>query len=82
MSSGPFTYTLSGAAAFVLRSLMERPQLQTPEEIAEAPHAGDQVDSQAARGGLDELATVGLAARDADGRWRLTDAGREARQRA
>jgi hypothetical protein len=82
MSSGPFTYSLGAAAAFVVRSLMERPDLQTPEEVAGAPHEGDEIDAQAARKGLAELASRGIATEGADGRWRLTDAGREAAQQS
>jgi hypothetical protein len=82
MSSGPFTYSLGAAAAYVMRSLMEHPDLQTPEEIADAPHASDEIDADAARGGLGELGRHGLAAGDADDRWQLTDAGRAAQQQA
>jgi hypothetical protein len=82
MSSGPFTYSLSAAAAYVMRSLMEHPGLQTAEEIAGAPHTGDEIDAEAARGGLGELGTHGLAAEDSEGRWGLTDAGRAAQQQA
>jgi hypothetical protein len=78
----PFTYGLSAAAAFVIRSLLEHPHLQTPEEIADAPHAADEIDVEAARAGLSELARRDLAAEDSDGRWHLTDAGREAQQPA
>lgn len=59
---------------------MERPQLQTPDEIADATDASDGIDAGTARGGLDELASHGLAAEGPDGRWGLTDAGREAQQ--
>jgi hypothetical protein len=72
---------LRGAAAFVLRSLMEHPHLQTPEEIADAPHAGEVIDAGAAGQGLSELEGHGLTA-EADGRWSLTDAGRAAQQQA
>jgi hypothetical protein len=82
MSSGPFTYALSGAAAFVLRSLMERPDLQTAEEIAQAPRAGEEIDAAAAGRALSELAGHGLTAEGPGGRWRLTDAGRGATQQA
>ena len=82
MSSGPFTYALSGAAAFVLRSLMERPHLQTAEEIADSRHAGEEIDAEAAGGALNELEGHGLAAESSGGRWRVTDAGREATQQA
>jgi hypothetical protein len=82
MSSGPFTYSLGGAAAYVLRSLMDHPDRQTAEEIAGAASAGDEIDAGAARGGLGELGARGLAAEDSDGRWHLTDAGREAKQPA
>jgi hypothetical protein len=82
MSSGPFTYTLGAAAAFVLRSLMDHPDRQTPQEIADGAQARDELDAEAARGGLGELAARGLAAEGSDGRWHLTDAGREARTSA
>jgi hypothetical protein len=82
MSSGPFTYTLSAAAAYVIRSLMERPELQTPEDIAGGARADDAIDADGARGGLRELADHGLAEEQSPGRWHLTGAGREAQQRA
>ena len=82
MSSGPFTYTANAAAASVVRSLMEHPALQTPEEIADAPHAGNELDADAAGRALGELASHGLAAEGPAGRWRLTDAGRGAMQQA
>jgi DNA-binding IclR family transcriptional regulator len=78
MSSGPFTYALSAAAAFIIRSLQERPELQTADEIAGAQHARGDIDASDARDGLDELGRRGLAEQDADGRWSLTDAGRKA----
>jgi hypothetical protein len=61
---------------------MERPHLQTEEEIGGAPHAGDEIDAEGARRGLGELADQGLAAEGSDGRWQLTDAGRAAQQQA
>ena len=82
MSSGPSTHTLSAAAAYVLRSLMEHPERRTAERIACAPHAAPEIDARAARDGLSELGRHGLAAQDAAGWWRLTDTGREAQQRA
>jgi hypothetical protein len=82
MSAGGFSGALSAAAAFVLRSLMEHPDFQTPEEIADAPHAPDHIDDETAGAALRELEQHGLTAEDADGRWGLTDAGREARQSA
>jgi hypothetical protein len=82
MSSGPFTHSLSAAAAYVLRSLMERPDLRTPQTIADAPLEGEEIDAGTARDGLGELAEHGLAAEDSDGRWQLTDAGRQAQQPA
>jgi hypothetical protein len=78
MSSGPFTYALSAAAAFVLRSLMERPDLHTAEEIAGAEHAHGEIDPAAASDGLRELRQRGFATEDAGGRWSITDPGREA----
>jgi hypothetical protein len=73
MSSGPFTHSLSAAASFVLRSLMEHPERGTPEEIADAS-----IDAGSARDGLRELAGRGLADQAADGRWHITDSGRAA----
>jgi hypothetical protein len=81
MSSGPFTYALSAAAAFTIRSLLERPDLQTADEIASGRDAHGEIDAAHARDGLQELARHGLAEQDADGRWSLTDAGREAAAR-
>jgi hypothetical protein len=78
MSSGPFTYSLGVAAAFVMRSLMERSHLQTADEIAGAPEARGEVDAEGADEGLRELASHGLAEQGSDGRWSLTDTGREA----
>jgi hypothetical protein len=78
MSSGPFTYALSAAAAFVIRSLTDHPELQTAGEIAGAPHADGQIDAGGARDGLRELGDRGLASEDADGRWTLTESGRQA----
>ena len=73
MSSGPFTHSLSAAAAYVLRSLMEHPERGTPEEIAL-----ESIDAGAARDGLRELSGHGLAEQNVDGRWRVTDSGRAA----
>jgi hypothetical protein len=81
MSSGLSMSSLNAAAAFLLRSLLDHPDRQTPHEIADAPHASGKVDAEAARTGLGELAR-GLAAEDPGGRWQLTDVGREAQQRS
>jgi hypothetical protein len=75
MSSGPFTYALGAAAAFVIRSLYERPDRQTAQEIAAAD---DDVEAADAEAGLSELEQRGLASQDADGRWSLTERGRQA----
>ena len=77
MSSGPFTYSLSAAAAFVMRSLMEHPQARTAEAIAAAPHTQGEIDADGARAALHELQQRGLASEDADRRWSLTESGRE-----
>jgi hypothetical protein len=69
------TIGLSPPAAYVLRMLMEQPHRDTAEAIAD-------VDAAAARDGFGELASRGLAAEDADGRWALTDRGRAAQQQA
>ena len=68
MSVGGFSGALSAAAAFVLRSLMEHPDFQTPEEIADAPHAPDDIDDETAGAALRELEQHGLTAEAADGR--------------
>jgi hypothetical protein len=73
MSSGPFTYSLSAGAAYVLRSLMEHPERGTPESIAV-----ESIDADAARDGLHELAGHGLAEQTVNGRWHVTDRGRAA----
>jgi hypothetical protein len=73
MSSGPFTYPLSAAAGYVLRSLMERPERGTPEEIAD-----ESIEAATASAGLRELEGRGLAEQAADGRWRVTAGGRAA----
>ena len=77
MSSGPFTYALSAAAAFIIRSLLERPDLQKAEEIAGERYPHGEIDASDARDGLQELGRHGLAEQDAEGRWSLTDSGRE-----
>jgi hypothetical protein len=58
---------------------MERPDRQTPDEIAAASKGDDAIDSGAAREGLEELRSHGLAEEGAHNRWRLTEKGREAR---
>ena len=73
MSSGPFTYSLSAAAAYVLRSLIEHPERGAPGEIAD-----DTIAIGAARDGLRELADRGFAEQAVDGRWHVTDSGRAA----
>jgi hypothetical protein len=80
MSSGLGMSGLNVAAAFVLRSLFDHPDRQTPEEIAGAPDARGRIDAEGARGGLGELTKHGLAAEGSDGCWQLTDAGRKAQQ--
>jgi hypothetical protein len=82
MSAGGFSYALGTAAAFVLRSLMEHPDRQTPEEIADATHGREDIDSETAHRALRELEGHGLTAEDSEGRWELTDAGRAANQAA
>jgi hypothetical protein len=79
MSSGLFSDSLGVATAFVIRSLMEHPQRKTPEQIA---GSSDEIDAEAARGALGELAARGIVAEDTEGRWRLTDAGRDVAQQA
>jgi DNA-binding IclR family transcriptional regulator len=81
MSSGPFTYALSAAAAFIIRSLHERPDLQKAEEIAGEHYSHGEIGASDTRDGLEELGRHGLAEQDADGRWSLTGAGREVASR-
>jgi predicted transcriptional regulator len=69
--SGPFTYSLNAAAAYVLRSLMEHPGRGTPNEIAD-----ESIDAGGVRDALGDLARHGLAEQAADGRWHVTDSGR------
>jgi hypothetical protein len=76
------TIGLSPPAAYVLRMLMEQPHRDTAEAIADGAEAGAGIDAAAARDGFGELASRGLAAEDADGRWALTDRGRAAQQQA
>jgi hypothetical protein len=77
MSSGPFSYALGAAAAFVIRRLLEDPDRDTAEQIAVGPNAEAGMDADAVRDGLDELRERGLAVEGPGGRWSLTDAGRE-----
>jgi hypothetical protein len=72
------TIGLSAPAAYVLRSLLEHPQRQTAEAIADAASAADHIDATAAHDGLSQLAARGLAAEGDGGRWQLTDGGRAA----
>jgi hypothetical protein len=79
MSAGAFSGSLNAAAAYVLRSLTERPDRQTPDEIADASKGSDAISSGAARDGLDELRSQALAEQGPGGGWRLTEEGRRAR---
>jgi hypothetical protein len=65
---------LSAVASFVFRSLHDHPDLRLPDAIAAGPESDGTYDVTAIRQGLDELDERGLAERDSDGRWRLTDA--------
>jgi hypothetical protein len=68
------TLGLSAVASFVFRSLHDHPDLRLPDAIAAGPESDGTYDVTAIRQGLDELDERGLAERDSDGRWRLTDA--------
>jgi hypothetical protein len=74
------TIGLTAPAAYVLRSLMEHPQRDTAQAIADGAPAAEGLDAAAARDGLGELAARDLAVEGEDGRWRLTDRGRAAQQ--
>jgi hypothetical protein len=74
------TIGLSAPAAYVLRSLMEHPQRDTAQAIADGAAAAEGLDTATAHHGLGELAARGLAVEGEDGRWRLTDRGRDAQQ--
>ncbi|MEA2302978.1 MAG: hypothetical protein QOH43_258 [Solirubrobacteraceae bacterium] len=74
------TIGLTAPAAYVLRSLMEHPQRDTVQAIADGAPAAEGLGAVAARDGLGELAARGLAVEGEDGRWRLTDRGRAAQQ--
>jgi hypothetical protein len=69
------TIGMSSPAAYVLRSLMEHPERDTPSAIADGAPADSMIDEAAARDGLGELGSRGLATEGDDGRWRLTDRG-------
>jgi DNA-binding IclR family transcriptional regulator len=74
------TIGLSAPAAYVLRSLMEHPQRDTAQAIADGAPDAEGLDTATTHDGLDELAARGLAVEGEDGRWRLTDRGRAAQQ--
>jgi hypothetical protein len=82
MSSGLAIGSLNVAAALVLRSLLEQPDRQTPQEIADGSPESGRIDADGARRGLGELAAHGLAAEDSGGRWHLTKRGRAAQQQS
>jgi hypothetical protein len=72
------TTGLSPVAAFVLRSLRDHPERRLPEAIAAeaTAAAGDwkePPDAQAIEDGLAELESRGLAEKDPENAWRLTD---------
>jgi hypothetical protein len=79
-AGGMSTIGLSAPAAYVLRSLLDHPQRDTAQAIADGAPAADGLDAAAARDALGELAGRGLAIEGDDGRWRLTDRGRAAQQ--
>jgi hypothetical protein len=74
--------SLSPPAAYVLRSLMEHPQRDTAQAMADGAPAEDGIDVTQANDGLAELASRGLAIEGDGGRWELTDRGRAAQQHA
>ena len=72
------TLGLSPAAAFVLRSLHDHPELRLPEAIAAGPAAGGSIDVQAVCEALAELKRRGLVEEEDGHGWRLTAAALEA----
>jgi hypothetical protein len=78
MSSGLPSYALGAASGVILRSLVEHPDRDTPEDIAR----GSDSESKDVLQLLRELAHRGFAHEDSNGRWSATDAGREAHRNA
>jgi hypothetical protein len=70
---------LSPSAAWVLRSLLEHPELRTVDAIVAGPAApGRGDDSQQAADGLAELHERGLAVKEPVSGWRATEAAHAA----
>ena len=80
-AGGMSTIGLSAPAAYVLRSLMEHPQRDTAQAIADGAPAAEGLDTATTHDGLGELAARDLATEGEGGRWRLTDHGRAAQER-
>jgi len=68
------TLGLSPAAAYVLRSLRDHPDLRLPEAIAAGPGTEGSFGVQDVRDALAELEARGLAEEEPGRGWRLTDA--------
>jgi hypothetical protein len=67
------TVGLSSPAAWVLRSLLEHPDLRTIDAIVAGPAAPEQAERQQAVDGLAELRDRGLAVEEPGVGWRVTD---------
>jgi hypothetical protein len=68
------TVGLSSPAAWVLRSLLEHPDLRTIDAIVAGPAAPERAERQQAVDGLAELRDRGLAVEEPGVGWRVTDA--------
>jgi hypothetical protein len=73
------TVGLSPPAAWVLRSLLEHPDLRTIDAITAGPAAPRRADAQQAADGLAELRERGLAVEEPGSGWRVTEAAHAAR---
>ena len=72
------TMGLSAIAAWVLRSLLDHPELRTIDAIANGPGAPRATDAQQVADALAELQERGLAVEEPGVGWRVTDAARPA----
>jgi hypothetical protein len=73
------TVGMSAPAAWVLRSLLEHPELRTIDAIAAGPVAPRGADAQQVADGLAELRRRGLVVEEPGIGWRVTDAAHATR---
>ena len=73
------TVALTPPAAWVLRSLLEHPELRTVDAIVSGPAAPEGADAQQVTDGLAELEQRGLAVEESGRGWRATEAAQPAR---